>query len=69
MDLKRIDRLSNACRFYRMEIVPGLFGDWSLMREWGRIGQSGQPHEGRHDEDHYGKTRHHRVLQPAARQQ
>ena len=20
----------------------GLFGDWSLVREWGRIGQSGQ---------------------------
>jgi predicted DNA-binding WGR domain protein len=42
MDLTRIDAPSNARRFYRMEIVPGLFGDWSLIREWGRIGQSGQ---------------------------
>ena len=42
MDLTRIDTPSNARRFYRMEIVPGLFGDWSLIREWGRIGQSGQ---------------------------
>jgi len=25
-----------------MEIMPGLFGDWSLVREWGRIGQPGQ---------------------------
>ncbi|MCL1629516.1 WGR domain-containing protein [Roseibaca sp. V10] len=25
-----------------MEIVPGLFGDWSLIREWGRSGQAGQ---------------------------
>jgi len=41
MDLTRIDAPSNARRFYRMEIVPGLFGDWSLIREWGRIGQSG----------------------------
>lgn len=42
MDLMRIDTASNAHRFYRMEIMPGLFGDWSLIREWGRIGQSGQ---------------------------
>jgi len=42
VDLTRIDPPSNARRFYRMEIVPGLFGDWSLVREWGRIGQSGQ---------------------------
>ena len=42
MDLARIDTARNARRFYRMEIVPGLFGDWSLVREWGRIGQSGQ---------------------------
>ena len=41
MDLTRIDASRNARRFYRMEIVPGLVGDWSLIREWGRIGQSG----------------------------
>ena len=22
--------------------MPGLFGDWSLVREWGRISQPGQ---------------------------
>ena len=42
MDLTRIDASCNARRFYRMEIVPGLFGDWSLIREWGRVGQAGQ---------------------------
>ncbi len=42
MDLTRIDTSRKARRFYRMEILPGLFGDWSLVREWGRIGQSGQ---------------------------
>lgn len=42
MDLTWIDPPSNARRFYRMEIVPGLFGDWSLIREWGRSGQPGQ---------------------------
>lgn len=42
MDLTRIDAARNARRFSRMEIVPGLFGDWSLIREWGRVGQAGQ---------------------------
>ena len=42
MDLTRIDASQNVHRFYRMEILPGLFGDWSLVREWGRIGQPGQ---------------------------
>ena len=42
MDLIRIDASQNVHRFYRMEIMPGLFGEWSLVREWGRIGQPGQ---------------------------
>lgn len=40
MDLRRVDDTRTLQRFYRMEIMPGLFGDWSLVREWGRIGQS-----------------------------
>lgn len=28
-------------RFYRMLIAPTLFGEWALIREWGRIGGSG----------------------------
>ena len=42
MDLIRIDPPKNVHRFYRMEIAPGLFGDWALVREWGRVGQAGQ---------------------------
>ena len=42
MDLMRIDASDNTYRYYRMEIMRGLFGDWSLVREWGRIGQPGQ---------------------------
>lgn len=35
MDMTRIDTANNARRFYRMEIMPGLFGDWSLVRvDW-----------------------------------
>ena len=28
-------------RFYRLLLAPTLFGGWSLVREWGRIGQPG----------------------------
>jgi predicted DNA-binding WGR domain protein len=36
---KEMDK--NIARFYLMQIVPGLFGNFGLMREWGRIGKSG----------------------------
>jgi predicted DNA-binding WGR domain protein len=42
MDLTRVDPSQNLHRFYRMEIMPGLFGDWALVREWGRVGLAGQ---------------------------
>lgn len=42
MDLTRSDPETNLHRYYRMEIVAGLFGDWGLVREWGRIGRAGQ---------------------------
>jgi len=42
MYLTKSDPAANMHRFYRMDIVPGLFGDWGLLRNWGRIGSSGQ---------------------------
>lgn len=42
VDLKRIDPSLNMRRFYRMSVQPDLFGGVSLVREWGRIGYSGQ---------------------------
>lgn len=45
IQLSRIDPEHNMRRFYRIRIQPGLFGDWSLIREWGRIGTSGQSKE------------------------
>ena len=42
MHLTRIEPDANLHRFYHMEIVRGLFGDWALVRNWGRIGSSGQ---------------------------
>ena len=42
MYLTKIEPELRQFRFYRMNIVRGLFGDWGLVREWGRIGSSGQ---------------------------
>ena len=32
----------NVARFYRLAVLPNLFGEWTLVREWGRIGQGGR---------------------------
>lgn len=32
----------NQHRYYFMTILPTLFGDWSLIREWGRVGSGGR---------------------------
>lgn len=39
--LTRINPEKNEYRFYNLHIAPTLFGDWSLVREWGRIGRGG----------------------------
>jgi predicted DNA-binding WGR domain protein len=40
--LYRIDDAKRMHRYYRMDVQPDLFGEWCLMREWGRIGRAGQ---------------------------
>ena len=40
--LEKRDPTKNLARFYSLRVLPNLFGEWSLQREWGRIGQSGQ---------------------------
>ncbi|WP_044045236.1 WGR domain-containing protein [Octadecabacter antarcticus] len=42
MHLTKTNPDANLYRYYHMDIVKGLFGDWGLVREWGRIGSSGQ---------------------------
>ena len=32
----------NQHRYYNIQVVRGLFGDWGLIREWGRIGRAGR---------------------------
>ncbi len=40
--LEKRDPSKNQARFYRMTVLPNLFGEWTLERQWGRIGQGGQ---------------------------
>jgi predicted DNA-binding WGR domain protein len=40
--LDRVEPACNMARYYLLAIEPSLFGDATLIREWGRIGQSGQ---------------------------
>lgn len=39
--LVKIRPAENQLRFYAVDIQPGLFGNWAVVREWGRIGQPG----------------------------
>lgn len=39
--LTRINSDRNMARYYRMSVQPTLFGEWAVVREWGRIGQGG----------------------------
>ena len=39
--LQRNDPVQNMHRFYRIHVTPGIFDDWLLVREWGRIGSPG----------------------------
>ena len=40
--LEKCEQEENKFRFYVMYVAENLFGEWSLVREWGRIGQAGQ---------------------------
>lgn len=39
--LEKIDHRKNQQRYYALSLAPTLFGEWSLLREWGRIGRRG----------------------------
>ena len=39
--LRKIDADKNQYRFYALYVMPDLFGGWSLIRSWGRIGSEG----------------------------
>ena len=47
MHLYRIDHDRNMARFYSMQVQRTLFGECTLLREWGRIGNGGQQRQRR----------------------
>ena len=40
--LRRVDPTQNMRRYYWLSVQRNLFGEWVLLREWGRIGRGGQ---------------------------
>jgi predicted DNA-binding WGR domain protein len=40
--LQKRDPERNQHRYYNLDLQPHLFGGWSFIREWGRIGHPGQ---------------------------
>ncbi|WP_141340307.1 WGR domain-containing protein [Bradyrhizobium sp. USDA 3458] len=40
--LRRVDAARNMRRFYLLSLQPTLFGGVAVVRNWGRIGTSGQ---------------------------
>ena len=45
----RQDSDKNIHRYYYLHIQPTLFGEWDVIRQWGRVGQRG----GQQRVDHY----------------
>jgi len=39
--MERHDSAKNLHRFYQVVVIAGLFDDWSVVREWGRVGSPG----------------------------
>lgn len=46
--LRCIDPAKNKRRYYAMFVQQNLFGEWELVREWGRIGGLGRIRCDRH---------------------
>ncbi len=40
--LHRVDAEANMRRFYLLSVARSLFGEWGLVRQWGRIGGTGR---------------------------
>src|SRR5512132_794984 len=43
--LEKVDPSRRMMRFYAIWIGPTLFGEWAMVREWGRVGSPGRLRE------------------------
>ena len=41
LQLQKIDHGNNTWRWYVLSVQRTLFGEWAVIREWGRIGNAG----------------------------
>ena len=39
--LEKVDPARKQRRYYALSVCPTLFGEWSVLREWGRLGHQG----------------------------
>jgi predicted DNA-binding WGR domain protein len=65
--LYQIDPARNRQRFYTLQLAPNLFGAWSLIRTWGRIGAAGQQRIDWHDTKEAAEQARDRLLQAKQR--
>ena len=65
--LERIDVARNMMRFYRLDVQQTLFGEWALVREWGRIGSGGTVRSAVFDSEEAGDAA--RIRQQRAKEQ
>lgn len=54
--LTRIEADKNMRRFYRLDVQPTLFGEYALVREWGRIGRGGQVRSTPYPAEHHARA-------------
>lgn len=60
--LKKIIPAENKFRFYAVCITPTLFGSWSLIRQWGRIGSTGSKMEEWFDSEKFASEAGEKIL-------
>jgi predicted DNA-binding WGR domain protein len=65
--LHKLDPERNQHRFYALEVTPNLFGAWSLVRHWGRIGAPGRQRIDWHDTKEAAEQARDRLIQAKQR--
>ena len=59
--LRREDPGQNMRRFYRLRVARSLWGEWGVVRQWGRVGTQGQLRTDWHDAQADANAEHDRI--------
>jgi predicted DNA-binding WGR domain protein len=60
--LTRIDPTRNIDRFYVVQVLSTLFGDWTVLREWGWRGSPGTMRLSRYERRNEAETAEQRTI-------